>query len=346
MADNSRGQAAKLRPDEIEATIVYSELGKAIFDHFQKISEFTPGLKPIYIAIMPDHLHFILQVERALEKPIGNAIGGFKTGCEKLYRKLALSGQGETAPKLFAEGFVDEIVLRRGQLAAEFNYLKDNPRRLAIKTLYPEFFKTRQRLWVNFRLASKEQTEGAGALTGGWFQAIGNPFLLERARLQQVQCSRRFFAYKRDEKKRLLRDEPPAIKTSEFDERLEAAISAAERGAVIVSPCISHGEREIARRVFEAGGRVITLQNKGFSPLYKPGGRLFESCADGRLLMLAPIAWPYQIAEKTMTRVDASILNRIAQLIVGEGAVEIDYKGVKVNAVERLAVEVLKGGQR
>ena len=95
----------------------------------------------------------------------------------------------------------------------------------------------------------------------------------------------------------------------------------------MVSPCISQGEREIARRAFAAGYRVITLANKGFSPLYKPGGKLFETCAKGNLLMLAPIGWPYQPAERAMTRIDALILNRIAQLIAGEGACEIDYKG-------------------
>ena len=103
---------------------------------------------------------------------------------------------------------------------------------------------------------------------------------------------------------------------------------------MLVSPCISQGEREIARRAFAAGYRVITLANKGFSPLYKPGGKLFESCAAGNLLMLAPAQWPYQPAEKPMTRVDALVLNRIAQLIAGEGACEIDYKGVTLANVD------------
>ena len=104
--------------------------------------------------------------------------------------------------------------------------------------------------------------------------------------------------------------------------------------AHLVSPCISHGEREIARQAFLAGCRVITLQNKGFSPLYKPGGKLFETCANGNLLMLAPINWPYQPAEKQMTRNDAQVLNRIAQLIAGEGAVEINYKGAVMRGID------------
>lgn len=108
-------------------------------------------------------------------------------------------------------------------------------------------------------------------------------------------------------------------------------------GAVLVSPCISEGEREIARRAFAAGARVVTLANKGFSPLYKPGGKLFDACAAGNLLMLAPANWPHLPGEKRMTREDACALNRLAQLIAGPGAVEIVYRGVQPEDVDRLA---------
>ena len=74
----------------------------------------------------------------------------------------------------------------------------------------------------------------------------------------------------------------------------------------------------------------------GFSPLYKPGGKLFDKAADGKLLMLAPAAWPYQTAEKPMTRFDACVLNRIAQLLAADGAVEINYKGMKPDDIDRL----------
>ena len=79
---------------------------------------------------------------------------------------------------------------------------------------------------------------------------------------------------------------------------------------------------------------MITFANNGFSPRYKPGGKLFDICAAGNLLMLAPIGWPYQPAEKPMTRVDALLLNRIAQLLAGEGACAIDYKGAKLAYVD------------
>lgn len=339
-------RALGLKPDEVEAKVVFTPLGKAIFDHFRRMGEFTPGLEPVYCAVMPDHLHLLVKVVQELKRPLGNAIGGFKTGCEKIYQRLG--GEG----RLFAEGFVDEIVLKAGQLSAEFDYLVDNPRRLAIKRLFPELFRVSREVAVRFRLAPKGPVgQGAGVSAArsagvspaptepavGFFSAIGNHFLLTRPELRQVQVSRRFFAYRRDEKGRLLKDEPPAVATAEFEAKLDEALSAARRGAVIVSPCVSEGEREIARCVFAAGGRVISMQNKGFSPLYKPGGKLFETCADGRLLMLAPAAWPYQVNEKPMTRFDATAMNRLCQWIAGDGAAEINYRGMTPANVDELA---------
>ena len=180
--------------------------------------------------------------------------------------------------------------------------------------------------------------------------AIGNHFLLARPIICQIQCSRSFFAYKRRRLPggwQICRDsaDKPIVEksTPEFEEKAAAAMRAAAKGAVLLSPCISHGEREIARRAFEAGHRVITLQNKGFSPLYKPGGKLFETCAAGNLLMLAPIGWPYVPGEKAMTRHEAQVLNRIAQLIADDGAVEIDYKGVVLSGIDEAVAQAVAG---
>ena len=348
-----------LKPEAVEARVDFSKLGAEIFAHFQRMGEFTRGLEPVYCAIMPDHLHLLLKVWRELERPLGNAIGGFKTGCEKIYAKLG--GEG----RLFAEGFVDHVVLRAGQLAAEFNYLQDNPRRLAVKRLFPNLFKVLRRMAVTLQLAPQGQAR-CGALPGGgavspaptaravgYFSSLGNPFLLSRP-LAQVQVSRRLFGYKRVAKpgggQKIARDaagEPIAeFSTPEFEARREEFLVAAKRGAVLLSPCVSDGERQIAREALAAGLPLITMANKVFSPLQKPSGRYFAACADGKLLMLAPAAWPYQPGEKPMTRFDATAMNRLCQWIAGENAAEINYHGMKPTNVDELALAAacVKGG--
>ena len=72
-------RALKLEPDQVEARVVRSALGAAVFAHFRRIAEFTPEIKPLYCEIMPDHLHLILQVVRPMKRSLGNAIAGW--GC-------------------------------------------------------------------------------------------------------------------------------------------------------------------------------------------------------------------------------------------------------------------------
>ena len=316
-----------------------SEWGEVVLNCWREIEARWPQVSLIEAQLMPDHFHGVLFVKEALPKgkSLGSIIGGFKAGCTKGWREIAaaLSGAGPdgsarspTGGRVphWAEGYVDTILFGRGQLEKMVNYLRDNPRRLGVKREHPELFKVARDLEVSL-----------GPAGIGHFAAIGNHFLLARHELRQVQVSRRFFAYRRDARGKILRGEPPAVSTAEFAAKLADALAAAKRGAVLVSPCVSEGEREIGRQVFAAGGRVITLQNKGFSPLYKPGGKLFETCANGNLLMLAPAAWPYQVNEKPMTRFDATAMNRLAQWIAGEGAAEIDYKGMRPDNIDELA---------
>lgn len=319
-------------PDAVTARVEPSELGAAILAHWKRLGDFTPEIKPLFCQLMPDHLHAILDVTRPLAKPLGNAIGGFKTGCERIYRELALSAQNRAVcggraclvpearasgvPRLWAPGFQDSILFRAGQLDAMFNYLRDNPRRLAVKRLYPNLFRAVGAL--------RRPLPGLGGV--GAFAALGNRFLLDRP-LVQVQVSRRDFTYRREPKRggglKITRDTAgvPAVATESaaFAAKAEALLARARQGAVLLSPCVSDGEREIARRAFAESLPLVVLRNKGFAPLEKPGGRYFDACADGQLLMLAPAAWPHVLGEKPMTRRDALVLNRLAQALA-EGA--------------------------
>jgi hypothetical protein len=335
---------------------------------------------------MPDHVHFIIHVTKPMARPLGQAIAGFKAGSSK-----AAIGKGG----LWAEGFQDTILFHEGQLDSMFTYLRDNPRRLAVKQLFPDLFRVRNDLILalprqaqenlglppqaqnrppqaqnNLGLPPQAQEDrelppqaqnrplcsvlGAGAPSfKAHFSAIGNLFLLDSPNIIQVQCSRSYLAYRRIPKPggglKIARNEKgePLIEktTPEFETKRDELLAAAKHGAVLISPCISDGEREIARLAFAAGLPVIALRNMGFSPLYKPGGKLFDQTVNGKLLLLAPAAWPYQTAEKRMTRFDACAMNRIAQLIAGECAGEIDYHGMKPNDIDRLVCEAVKGGQ-
>lgn len=335
LADRSRPLFGRLVGNSPEtAAVELSPLGREIDAHLRQIGEFTPEIEVLAAQLMPEHLHAVLRVRRRMAKPLGIALRGFKGGASQLYWRFAApahTGHGG----LFAPGFVDNILGDAQAIHNGIDYALDNPRRLWEKRAHPELFKVLRDLAAP--CAPAVQTAGLAH-----FAAIGNQELLRAPTIWQVQCSRSWFEYRRDASGALLKGAPPLRSTPEFEERREAFLEAAKRGAVLLSPCISHGEREIARNAFECGYRVITLSNKGFNPLYKPGGKLFDQCAGGNLLMLAPAAWPYVPGEKKMTRPDACILNRIAQWLAGSGAVEIRYQGVEPARIDELALAAVK----
>ena len=316
--------------------------GAAVLEALAEMPCRYPQMQILERQLMPEHFHFIVFVREPLPKPLGALIRGFKAGAAKRWKRLA-----ENSPvpphscggcPAWSDGFQDTILFHEGQLAAMIEYIRDNPRRLAEKCANPALFR---------RVASLELPLDGGRLVGR-FEAIGNRHLLERP-LHQVQCSRRFFAYRRIAKTgggfKIARDaegEPIVERTSpEYDERLAAALADAAHGAVVISPCISDGERQIAREALKRRLPLVTLQNKGFAKLQKPGGRYFDACAEGRLLMMAPAAWPYTPQEKPMTRFDATALNRICQWLVGENAAEINYRGMMPANIDRLAEEAV-----
>ncbi|MBQ3804215.1 MAG: hypothetical protein II844_00210 [Prevotella sp.] len=293
-----RSEATEPSPDAPH--IVLTRLGEAVAQAWHDISTYHPEVEVVALQMMPDHLHGILFVKEKMEKPLGKVLLGFKQGCNKAFRELlptdyahqveyvaVLQQQTKQQPPkttdrkrglLFAKGYNDRILLRRGQLERWLHYLKDNPRRLLMKRENPELFRVQRGL----------------TYAGMSFSAIGNRFLLERPMKVQVQCSRR------------MTDE-------EVQRRLDECLALARQGAVLVSPAISKGEKTIMRTVFDEGLPVIYLQENGFTDLAKPGGKRMDACAHGQLLILAP--WEHHNERLTIKRGQCLQLNDMAKAI-------------------------------
>lgn len=340
--------------------IAPTPFGKAVLEALGEMPRHYPQVRILARQLMPEHFHFIVFVQSPLPKPLGALVRGFKAGTAKRWNlakngeaqnslakngeardNLANNGEARDLPR-WSEGFQDTVLFREGQLAAMIEYLRENPERLAEKRANPDLFR---------RVARLELPLDGGRATG-FFEALGNRHLLRRP-LHQVQCSRRFFAWRREPKPggglKVVRDaagDPVAERSSaDYEERLAAALEAAAHGAVVLSPCISDGERQIAREALRRGLPLVALRNMGFAPLQKPVGRLFDICAEGRLLLLAPAAWPHCTQEKPMTRFDATALNRIAQWLAGEDAAEIDYHGMVPRDIDAFAAAAVAPAQ-
>ncbi len=154
----------------------------------------------------------------------------------------------------------ERILHAPGQLRRMIDYVKDNPRRLWLKSHNPDLFKLHRR------------TEAAGLS----FTSMGNHFLLNWPDGQVVEMTR-------------------SATNEEIEERLCSVSAAAHNGAVTYTAAISKGEQIIARTLREQGYPLVVLLNDGFpeegSPherYYKPGGVYFEACSKGQLLLLEP----------------------------------------------------------
>ena len=281
-----------------------SELGRRVRDEWMATTTHHPEITVVALQMMPDHLHGILFVKEKMEKPLGMAIRGFKQKCNQHFKELflgvssvALTTQQterqqterqqteRSRPKddrehglLFARGYNDKLLLREGQLQRWLEYLSDNPRRLLMKRERPDLFRVQRGLTV----------------AGQPFSAIGNRFLLERPLKLQVQCSR-------------------SLTDDQIAERQAWWLSQARSGAVLVSPCISKGEKAVMRAAFDEGLPLIILLENGFTDLAKPGGQRMEACSRGQLLFLAP--WHHHNERLTIRRDQCLALNDMARLI-------------------------------
>ena len=268
-----------------------SEFGKLVKKEWKGIPQYYPQVKVLALQLMPDHLHGVLQVTERLPRHLGHVVNGFKKGCNDAWKQLRTGCEADceadarntlTPTTLVEEeniwewGYHDRILSHKGQLDRMFKYLRDNPRRLWVKRNNSQFFTVIDGLMI-----------GDVPVT-----ALGNKFLLDYPSKIQVQCSRR-------------------LTEEEIKQKGDALLTQACRDdAVLVSPCISRGEKAIMKRAFGAGFPQIILLENGISPMQKPSGRQFDACANGRLLLLSP--WEHHNDHRAITREQCLQLNALA----------------------------------
>lgn len=212
---------------------------------------------------------------------LGNGGAGLgKRGAEPLPlpSEQRLKADDRRRGLLFERGYNDLIAKGYDMLPRLIGYVKDNPRRLAIRRAHKDLFR------VHFGVQFGNHV----------FAAIGNQFLLEHPEKEQVQLSRRF-------------------SEAEIAESVDYYLAKAAQGAVLVSPAISRGEKAVMRAALNARWPIIFITSWGFNEFSKPGHQYFEACAEGRLLLLAP--WPHQNERIDLSRAMCMELNSMAEAV-------------------------------
>ena len=206
------------------------------------------------------------------EKPQPQIVG--KTLEADSLQVAALPSQEPYRP-LFARGYNDLILRSYDELQTWLNYLRDNPRRLMMKRMRPEWL----RPFFNFQIG------------GRYYSGIGNRGLLTAARRMAVRVSRR-------------------LNEAEIAEEVACYLEEARQGCVLVSPAISPGEKRVMRAAFDAGFPTIVILENGFTPLSKPHGEQFYACSKGLLLMLSP--WEHHNDKRKITAHQCTQMNLMA----------------------------------
>lgn len=227
---------------------------------------------------------------------------------------------------VFEENFHDRILFREGQLDNMIKYCRENPLRLWKVVHNSQYFHTLKDLELTMPIITEggtagrgrwngpvegllapikfscsesertklgsERTEHESAATTITFNAIGNRSLLTVTERVQIQCSR-------------------SMSEDAIAKKTEEVLAQCEHGVVPISPCISPGEKAIARAVMNAGYSLIALFPQGIpDTTYKPYKEFFDACATGLLLLLSP--WKYEQGINHVKRWQCLFLNDIA----------------------------------
>lgn len=271
--------------------VSHSYLGELISVKFDEFLRQYPMFEFSETVIMPDHIHIVWRVKQWLPKKLGWYVANLKSACTWQWKKeynipdimpiqsgvmttqsdtrtiqsdvqtiqsdirtTQLDTQGnpsDTSLSLFEANFNDKIAYTDKLYHRFIRYAQDNPRRRLLVTSYPEYFSRRIKLTID----------------GMHFHAYGNFQLLRHVQISPVVISRRHTAEQR------------ARLEAEWEEIIRS-------GGVLVSPFISQAERAVMQRGIEGNASIIKLIPNGLPPKYKPSGRDFDLCAEGRLLHL------------------------------------------------------------
>lgn len=262
---------------------ILNENGWLAYDLWHAMSKTYPEISTTTLVIMPDHLHGIVQVKERMAQSVGVPLRAFKSQVTSALRKKYQNPE----LSVWNPGYHDLCVWRRGSLKAYTHYLCDNPRRYCIKKANPDVFRRINQL-THPRLPSGQNWSG-----------FGNLFLLDRPEMLNVRVSR-------------------TATQAEIKGLCNDIAKQSSSGVVVVSPFISPGEKEIAKAVLDAdAGSVIIMKPDGFPEYFKPKGRYFDLCNEGRLLILS--SFPDEGRPAELTREKCLAMNNWCEHIAQAG---------------------------
>ena len=121
------GPAQRPAPTDSTGTlaVIPTEIGETVERSILRIPELNPGILVDSYVVMPDHVHFILNITAQTDgRPLPNVIGRFKSYTDHCYR---LNPYREFGSGLWQENFYDHIIRSEQDLNEIRRYIQENP---------------------------------------------------------------------------------------------------------------------------------------------------------------------------------------------------------------------------
>ncbi len=312
--------------DPAQARVDYSDLGRAVLDYQIANAAHYPEIQILHYCLMPDHLHAVWYVRKAMPRGIESAVRGFWQGVKKAGRAYSyLSSLTPESDSGEGKKIYNEIPSsgKNNKLYAIAEHLRGQIPDAAYAALPPVFTEMpfirpmgqRRQLPTTIRyidmnpqrLATKKLKPGffrvqeGIEIAGRTYRGIGNISLLQATKYAPVHV------------RRTMIDEAMHGDNTRLRNYMNGCVLAARQGAVMVSPFISDKEKEVMVVLLAEEHPIIYIADNGFRDYYKPSDGLFDSVAAGRVLILSP--WEYDPAKRHITRAECVAMNQMAEEI-------------------------------
>lgn len=262
----------------------HSSLGIIINNEIENLPANYPGIKIFDTAIMPDHVHFIIYISVKGKYHLSRIVAALKARCSTAWHDFQGKNKEEDVESIFIDGYHDRYSRNSSHLDTMKRYVRDNPRRILIKRLHPEYFRQRRRISID----------------GQIYVMIGNPFLILNPFIGQAHYSSR---------------RSPDENRAGYDK----CLANIERGGVTIGTFFAHPEKDLRDKAIANGCPIILMHGNGFSDRYAPPQPYFDLCMEGRCLIIGEET--YRTSATADIREHNSAMNVVAGRIASGDAI-------------------------
>ncbi len=313
--------------DPAQAKVEATALGRAVLGYQIANAAHYPEIQILHYCLMPDHLHAVWYVRRAMPRGILAAVRGFWQGVKKAGRAYSyLSsitpksdlGEQKKSPDtaeqkkspLLTRAFAESL---RGQIPdaayaalppvfTEMPFVRPMGQRRQLPATIRYIDMNPQRLATKRLKPGFLRVQEGIEIAGRQYSGVGNIALLQAEQFAPVHVRSMW-----------VRDAEQHGYDQPLRDYMNGCVLQARQGTVMVSPFISRQEKQVLEVLLKEKRPVIYIAANGFRDYYKPADGLFDAVADGRMLILSP--WEYDADKHHVSREECVLMNRIAEEI-------------------------------